>query len=575
METKCEVCEEICTCSRENKLSQNIIRAQCGVCGEIVEFRDIEIFKQHLMTHGPLKVDRPYKCEYCQEAFALKTWLAAHWKSVHPEERPYPCDTCEKSFKDNLTVKKHRRNVHKGERPYDDVIPTLKCEVCSRVFFKEVVFNEHIQTHSSIGGKVTHACGFCDETFELKNKLEAHWKSVHPEERPYPCDMCDSSFRRRSAATKHMRNIHKEEKKLLSQPTNDNITPTHKCEVCGKVLQDKNVLKQHMKIHGNLDIASLGHECGYCDKVFFFKKLLATHWKNIHPEERPYQCNTCSNSYKDRHSLKAHRRRVHKGVKPKNQPSKFLVKFKCKKKECGKVFNNFVVYNQHLQTHGPLKENECYFCGEVFDTRLLLTTHWRTVHPEERPYSCDICDKSYKDPNTLLSHTQYTHTDVRPFKCRLCESRFMRKYCLTAHVKSVHAGIKPFACDRCDKRFHRPWALKKHKQLVHTDENPDAKLCFSNDTMMTETNCLSSHQTHESQVCGESLVSSEYLSNHMKAQHRSKKGTRVGEPAAEVPEAVPEEIFDVPDDLYSEIIVKNEPIEYEEEFVFVNVVFED
>ena len=49
--------------------------------------------------------ERPFKCDICSYAFALKRDLLRHMRT-HTGEKPFQCDICNKSFsqKHNLTV---------------------------------------------------------------------------------------------------------------------------------------------------------------------------------------------------------------------------------------------------------------------------------------------------------------------------------------------------------------------------------------------------------------------------------------------------------------------------------------
>ena len=71
--------------------------------------------KSEMEKHQKNHVDKqnmPCVCPECGDKFALRHYLARHFKSVHLKERPFPCDQCDKWFtrKDGLEV--HKRRLH-------------------------------------------------------------------------------------------------------------------------------------------------------------------------------------------------------------------------------------------------------------------------------------------------------------------------------------------------------------------------------------------------------------------------------------------------------------------------------
>ena len=61
------------------------------------------------------------------------------------------------------------------------------------------------------------------------------------------------------------------------------ITSTCKCEICGKELKNKYILKTHMKLHQ--DKESRKQQCPICHKFYCSKYYLNKHMKNKHDYE--------------------------------------------------------------------------------------------------------------------------------------------------------------------------------------------------------------------------------------------------------------------------------------------------
>jgi len=97
------------------------------------------------------------------------------------------------------------------------------------------------------------------------------------------------------------------------------------CEICGRVLKQKNCLIKHMLTHLPEDRKNV-HFCDVCGKGFPALGMLTSHKNRVHVEGRPYtviisnqefflnsyqvlhyfQCKTCGKSYKTQRSWKDH-----------------------------------------------------------------------------------------------------------------------------------------------------------------------------------------------------------------------------------------------------------------------------
>ena len=73
----------------------------------------------------------------------------------------------------------------------------------------------------------------------------------------------------------------KEANQLMKQSKNaEVITSSCKCEICGKELKNKYILKTHMKLHQ--DKESIKQQCPICQKFYCSKYYLSKHMRQKH-----------------------------------------------------------------------------------------------------------------------------------------------------------------------------------------------------------------------------------------------------------------------------------------------------
>ena len=109
--------------------------------------------------------EKPYQCNYCENAFNQKTHLVNHYKT-HTLESSYQCSHCEKNFSKNSLLLRHLR-THTGEKPF-------KCSHYDKDFSQNSQCLRHQMIHT---GEKPYQCRDCDESFNQKTHLVNHQKT--------------------------------------------------------------------------------------------------------------------------------------------------------------------------------------------------------------------------------------------------------------------------------------------------------------------------------------------------------------------------------------------------------------
>lgn len=104
-----------------------------------------------------------------------------------------------------------------------------------------------------------------------------------------------------------------------------------------------------------------------------------------------------------------------------------------------------------------------------FADRLQYSAHLKSVHQNDKPYSCPQCDRTFARRSDLRKHT-IVHTGVKPYTCNICFKSFSRNTNLSKHMR-IHSGKKPFVCPKCPKTFITKGDLTRHA-IIHSGQKP-------------------------------------------------------------------------------------------------------
>ncbi|KAG5896115.1 hypothetical protein JTB14_006903 [Gonioctena quinquepunctata] len=247
------------------------------------------------------------------------------------------------------------------------------CEFCDRAFDTNLDFALHSIIHSE---KARFSCHICGTDPVSEEVLRKHMKS-HDK---YQCTVCKVTKKNRKAAYNHSKNhayqpelikcrLCKKEVKRMEMKDHDErehkgSTPgSVKCCVCSKDFPNRRSLMSHCSyVHKDIGVNTT-KVCEICGKEVINKQVLRDHMR-IHTEERPFDCPQCPRKFRQSSALKKHMR-SHTGECP----------FECE--ICGKKYKYWAGFDYHMKTHTGEKSHCCPICGRAFVTKANMSVHMR------------------------------------------------------------------------------------------------------------------------------------------------------------------------------------------------------
>nr|CAD7576708.1 unnamed protein product [Timema californicum] len=248
----------------------------------------------------------------------------------------------------------------------------------------------------------------------------------------------------------------------------------HMCKLCNKCFDSQYSLNYHKIFHSKLK----HYMCDYCG-IFFVRKVLERHLK-IHTDERPFECEECGRTFKEKTILRKHLR-IHYGER----------NYMCEL--CGKKFVSLENLGVHKYCHldRAIMKMKCQFCERKFATRQRLKKHVRT-HSGERPHLCEVCCRGFSSKSHLERH-KLTHTEENRFYCNYCNYSFIQKGNFKLHTytkacqpsfdktKNEDYSSKPKRrdaflsqvcdCDICGQHFSKKMYLESHLRSHQNNSN--------------------------------------------------------------------------------------------------------
>lgn len=197
--------------------------------------------------------------------------------------------------------------------------------------------------------------------------------------------------------------------------------------------------------------------CPYCGQKHSLG-YMKTHIRNAHStlsEQQRFECDICKNTYKNKESLKCHKRKHSDLV------------YTCK--ICDKGFKNWCTRRSHMSvSHGFPSRYNCTICDYKTNNSDRFSAHKRQ-HTGELPFECNECQKKFITQRNLTHH-MVSHSNEKNFICEYCNKAFKGLKHLKAHIK-IHTQERNYVCyvESCGKTFIQNHVLKSHMKTNHPE----------------------------------------------------------------------------------------------------------
>ena len=358
-----------------------------------------------------------YVCPFpsCDKSYIVWTSLHYHWKNTHDPNRvetdikPIICDFigCDYRCKTQSHLDSHKVK-HSDVRPF-------VCNKCLKAFKTNSILKCHQKSvHSSVGQYVC-TFGECSNRYKFNHYLQNHIRRAHTLEKPFQCIDCGKTFFTKRDLINH-------------RQTHSDLT--FECEECHKLFNREILLKSHQRIHAS---NRKTFSCDFCNFKTTNKSYLKSHIRLSHViKDRTIKCDFegCPKVFKDKKSMKNHKRAVHQ--KKERVP--------CDWPGCDKTFKNQFYANDHKRTHLGTREFLCEVegCGKAFMRKHTLGAH-KEWHRKRFICSWPECDQRFPDIYLLNEHLN-RHQNIKPFKCTFngCPKEYFSRLSLRFHLKTVH-----------------------------------------------------------------------------------------------------------------------------------------
>jgi len=390
-----------------------------------------------------------HTCEKCRKEFKWTKKLVSHLKDCNPTQLEMVVKNlkpnAKRKIKDLFSLEKEDCEEDKPKYPKGPFF----CEKCPQVFQKYPGFVSHVNAHelsvnssknktesdsleteyklTELRDGVVMKCDKCDLAYSTFQTYKNHMDQFH--KKSLSCEDCGLKFTLKNTLVKHKIDYH-------------SVYPK-KCDQCPQVLMTAKEFYEHLQSHGK-DFIGKTAPCEICGKMLKNKYILKSHVESVHEKKSgEYACDECGKILSTKASLEYHRKSVHTQEYP----------FTCEL--CGK---GFIKYNRMVtcvNNHHRIYKYRCPQC-EYKTNKLLQFKEHMNSHTKEILFFCPVCNQQSNGTKNLGCHTKQVH------KLTLCQAEIM-------HKTNRFGG--PMTEEQIEEMKHKMTSLKSFNFPVKTFEN--------------------------------------------------------------------------------------------------------
>ncbi|KAL5252493.1 hypothetical protein ACHWQZ_G015313 [Mnemiopsis leidyi] len=487
-----------------------------------------ELFKKSAM-HG---MRRPVLLGYEDGASDDESGECWRLSSLSQPNTPHFCRSCMLGFRDRILLNNHLKQHYMENRAATSQSQP-ETETITKTSSQDPMFR----------------CLNCRETFLSPNQLKIHCESCQPEDAAWQCDVCEELFEDKVQLNAHFISTHGEQniaRRALGV----------ECPHCGLVFDNQQEMKVHIQIDHEMQVAvnkgrgnkqremyiTVACQCG---KVFVNELDYQEHILEQHPGSEPLKWPT------DMADLK--KRKRSEGSVARRNMSEYQAKRSRKpaRYSANSRMNNRTTNHHHYD--GSDEGGVCVECGETFAQTVELKRHMQSDHIHLKPYACSICGRRFTRKSDVKRHIETIHGQavskedmeriqaIRPFRCAKCGNPFGRYSDIKKHIE-VHHGlpfspdtyvyqlehmeeaglsigssgevvnVRTYDCGLCKRKYRNKTTVRHHIRKDHNQEDPDAFITRSHHF---------SHSEQECQFCGDVFNCIEDKIEHVQNIHQT------------------------------------------------------
>ena len=265
-------------------------------------------------------------------------------------------------------------------------------------------------------------------------------------------------------------------KRFLNQPSDD-ISPQHQTSDNGQT-STPNTITQESKVKVEKKKKRTGKA-----KVDLESTSNSILNQLSHAIGKTESCLQCSFKCENKRALTRHRFRKH-----------IDQNLACSGPDCGKVFKNKSILNDHVKRKhvgGNTRQYLCEKCDYATKWRASFQRH-QSKHIGNQK-QCHHCEYSCADNYGLNLHFERKHSDIE-YKCDQCDVSTRTRRMMKFHVGKVHDGVR-YYCELCSHQATTAYNLKTHTQRTHEHIEFKCTFCDFKDSEKSRT-LLHEKRTH-------------------------------------------------------------------------------